>query len=134
MSDVEAVPYGLTFHSKGFATAEDAKAWLEDYRAVLKVLAQKGKPFGQFADLRGYKPRAPEAQAYIAESMKAFKAAGGQRSIVLFDSRLASMQIKRLAKDSGLYEWERYIDTETYPDFEKVVLAWLNEGKDPDLI
>jgi len=62
------------------------------------------------------------------------KAAGGQRSIVLFDSRLAAMQIKRLAKDSGLYEWERYIDTETYLDFEKIVLAWLNEGKDPDLI
>ena len=134
MYSFEVTDYGFMFISNGFFSLEVAKAWNADFHKTLEKVVQIGRPFGQFADLRGFKPGPPESQAYITESMKAFKKAGGRRAIVLFDTHLATMHIKRLAKESGIYEWERYIDAETFPNFEKVVLAWLNEGADPDFI
>lgn len=134
MFTFDVTPYGFKFHSQGYFSIEASQTWLDGYKKIIAQVSKKGKPFGQFADLRDFKPGPPEAQQAITDGMKVFKAAGGQRSIVLLDNPIAAMQIKRLAKESGIYEWERYIDIITHPNFEPIVDAWLTKGTDPDAI
>lgn len=126
-------PYGFTFRNSEFFTPDVAQRWSTEYRDIIKRVAAKGRPFHQFVDLRGFRVGPPETQAVIAEGMRFFKASGGGRSIVLMDSAIAVNQVRRLAKESGMYAWERYIDIATHPNYEPVVTAWLVEGKDPDL-
>ncbi len=69
----------------------------------------------------------------VMEAMEKFKALGGVRSVVIFDSPIGAMQVRRLARETGVCAYERYLDSQTTPDFEKVGLAWVMDGKDPDL-
>lgn len=133
MHTFETTTYGFKFSISGFFSLEAAQKWCDDYLGMLEKTVKSGrKKFGQFADLRGFKPGPPEAQKYITDTMKKFKEAGGERSIVLFDSPLAAMQIRRLAKEADIYQWERYIDSQTHPDFDNIVIDWLVKGLDPD--
>lgn len=133
MLEFKETPFGFMFRNSEFFSPDVAARWDVEYRAMLKKMASKGKPFHQFVDLRGFRVGPPETQAVIAEGMKTFKALGGQRSIVLVDSAIVVNQLRRLAQSSGIYAWERYIDAKTFPDYKPVVLAWLVEGKDPDV-
>ena len=63
---------------------------------------------------------------------KLFKAKGMQRSVVILSSAAIVMQFKRMAKETGIYEWERYIDASKHPDYEKPAVDWLTKGIDPD--
>lgn len=132
MYSMELADYGLKLRTEGVQTVELSKAWGVDYTKILADVVARGKPFGQMVDLRGFKPMEPEAQVYVDKAMKEFKAAGGQRSAVILDSAVAAMQIRRLAIQSGMYEWERYISVESHPDWERVAKAWIVEGRDPD--
>ncbi len=49
----------------------------------------------------------------MEEGQKEYKERGMTRSVVILDSAIMAMQFKRLAKDTGIYQWERYIDAST---------------------
>ena len=55
-----------------------------------------------------------------------------KRSVVILDSQVAKMQLKRTAKESGIYVWERYLTSENNPDWEKQGMDWILNGIDPD--
>jgi hypothetical protein len=42
------------------------------------------------------------------------------------------MQFKRIAKETGIYQWERYIDSNANPTWEQAGVDWLVKGTDPD--
>jgi hypothetical protein len=42
------------------------------------------------------------------------------------------MQFRRIGKETGIYEWERYIDASSVADWEKIGIDWLSKGIDPD--
>lgn len=63
---------------------------------------------------------------------KEYKSKGMKRSVVILDSAIMAMQFKRLAKDTGIYEWERYIDASTHSNWEKLGEEWIVNGIDPD--
>ncbi len=54
------------------------------------------------------------------------------RSVVIVDSALTKMQFQRIAKQTGIHAWERYIDASSITDWEKVGIDWINKGIDPD--
>lgn len=83
--------------------------------------------------MRGAKLLPPEYHKKVIEAMTKFKDSGGVRSVVILDTSVGAMQIYRLARESGLCAHERYLDAEITPDFEKVGLAWIVDGKDPEL-
>ena len=35
---------------------------------------------------------------------------------------------KRLAKETGIYEWERYIDASSHPNWEEDAMKWIVSG------
>jgi hypothetical protein len=54
------------------------------------------------------------------------------RPVVILDSATVTSQFQRVAKESGIYAWERYINASKKPDWENVGIAWLKHSTDPD--
>ena len=55
-----------------------------------------------------------------------------ERSAVALANSIIALQFRRLAQDSGIYQWERYVDGSTEENWEKVAESWIVNGKDPD--
>jgi hypothetical protein len=119
--------FSLTFG--GTVTLEELNQWLKESE---EALASGNGPFGVIVDLRTLKPVPPDAQALLVQGQGLYKRAGMQRSAVILDSPLMTMQAKRLSKGSGIYAFERYIDASSDPDWEKHAVAWVKSGIDPD--
>jgi hypothetical protein len=90
------------------------------------------KPFGVLVDIRFLHPLADDVQEVIDETQRLFRSSGLARSAVVLASAIMTMQFIRLAKDSGVYAHERYIDASRHGDWERVALAWIIDGVDPD--
>jgi hypothetical protein len=125
---VEKTPYGIRTSHSGFATTAEATQWLADCKRAL------GEPhsFGQLVDLRGQKANSPETNEIIQRHMKWIRGHGLVRSAVVLSSAVTALQIKRLAKETGMYDFERYFSPETDPDWEQKALDWIEKGVDPD--
>jgi hypothetical protein len=119
--------FSLTFG--GTVTKEDLDHWLKESE---EVLATGNGPFGVIVDLRTLRPLPPDAQAVLVQGQGLYKRAGMERSAVILNSPLMTMQAKRLSKGSGIYVFERYLDASNDPNWEKHALAWVKLGIDPD--
>jgi hypothetical protein len=82
--------------------------------------------------MRTLKPLQPDVQAILEEGQKLFKQKGMARSVVILANSVLTMQFKRIAKETGIYLWERYIDSNTNPKWEQTGIDWLAKGIDPD--
>jgi hypothetical protein len=51
---------------------------------------------------------------------------------VILANAVIQLQFRRLAKDSGIYAWERYISAADTPNWEQVATNWITKGVDPD--
>lgn len=68
----------------------------------------------------------------MEEGQKLFKQKGMTRSVVILNSPIVTVQFKRIAKETGIYNWERYLDASSTPDWEQKGRRWLTDGIDPD--
>lgn len=129
MNSIERKGFGykLTFGEN--IRAEEMKKWVDDSKTAL---ADAPSEFGVFVDMRTLKPLAADAQEHMQIGQKLYKEKGMVRSVVIVDSAITKMQFVRIAKETGIYQWERYIDASAVADWEKVGLAWIQDGKDPD--
>ncbi|RKG79886.1 hypothetical protein [Corallococcus terminator] len=121
--------YGFRMNGSGYITPAEAKAWFEDLR--MKVAVKKGRAFGLLVDIRGQKANPPETQEIIKTAMGWLKQNGMARSTVVLDSTVARLMMVRMAKQSGVYEWERYIDASKDPDWEHKAIDWIVNGAEP---
>lgn len=129
MYKIEKKNYGYHLTFDGFIKAEEMKLWLEESKAVL---SKSSGGFGVFVDMRGLKPLPADSQTHMQEGQQIYKNSGMVRSVVILDNPLATMQFKRIAKSSGIYEWERYIDASSVINWENRGIDWLTKGSDPD--
>lgn len=132
MIENQRTEYGFRVTAPGFITASEAQAWFEDLKA--KVAVKNGRSFGLMVDIRGQKANPPETQEIINQAMQWLKKNGMQRSVVVMDSAVARLQIMRIAKQVGMYAYERYIDASRDPDWETKAVGWISNGTDPDLL
>jgi SpoIIAA-like len=129
MNNIEVKNYGFKLVFTGQIKTEEMQEWIEKSK---KKLLNSPREFGVLIDMRTLKPLAPEAQVYMIEGQKLYKQKGMKRSAVVINSATTKMQFQRLAKDTGIYEWERYIDASTTPNWEKVGESWIIDSIDPD--
>jgi len=54
------------------------------------------------------------------------------KSVVILANTVTKMQFKRIGKETGIYQWERYIDEVSNPNWEKAGVDWIQNGIDPD--
>lgn len=129
MYRIEKKPYGFHISFDGFIKAEEMAQWVKESGAAL---ADVRGHFGVFVDMRNLKPLPQEAKSIMETGQKMYKAKGMQRSVVAVESAVVAMQFKKLAQESGIYEWERYLDVSKTPNWQEVGREWLEKGVDPD--
>ena len=131
MIENQRTEYGFRVTAPGFITAAEAQTWFEDLKA--KVALKNGRPFGLMVDIRGQKANPPETQELINNAMLWLRKNGVQRSAVILDSAVARLQIMRIAKQTGAYQYERYMDASRDTDWETKAINWISHGVDPDV-
>jgi hypothetical protein len=55
-----------------------------------------------------------------------------ERSVVILSNTVTTMQFKRIAQETGIYQWERYIDASKTQNWEGIGKKWLVNAIDPD--
>lgn len=129
MYKIEKKGYGFRLTFGEFIEPDEMKKWVEDSR---KALEEASGSFYVFVDMRTLKPLPPESQPFMQEGQKLYKDKGMERSVVILSNPTTTLQFKRIAKETGIYQWERYIDASANNDWESKGMAWLQEAKDPD--
>lgn len=118
--------YHLTFGGK--ILEDEMAAWVEESR--LALTKQRGK-FSVFIDMRRLEPIASESQVQMQKGQRLYKQRGMERSVVILESPTLARQFQRIAKQTGILPWERYIDASIEPDWKNVGLAWIEKGVEP---
>ena len=130
MYKIEKTPWGYRLQFQGFMQKDEMNQWVQESERTLN--ADSRGSFNIFVDMRHLKPLDNDAQQEMQHGQKMYKNKGMKRSVVIVDSPTTKLQFKRIAKDSGIYQWERYIDASSDPNWEKTAFDWINEGIDPD--
>jgi hypothetical protein len=125
----EKTAYGYTSAISGTLTPPEAAAWFEE---VKRAVGSTHHAFHQLIDLRGQKPNPPQSQAIVEQAMGWVREQGMVRSAVVLSDTIMRMQIMRLAKEVGMYAYERYFDASKNPNWQKEAMAWIEQGVDPD--
>jgi hypothetical protein len=129
MYKVEKADFGYRLTFGGFMEAQEMRRWVDDSKKILET-AQGA--FGVFVDMRTLKPLPEDAQMAMQEGQKLFKEKGMTRSVVIVTGALTKIQFKRIAQETGIYQWERYIDATSGPDWEARGIGWISKAIDPD--
>jgi hypothetical protein len=129
--------YAIALHPFGYQLVfaepfgkSETVAWLND---VERRLALAPASFGMILDLRDLAPLPPEARSVLAKGMQLFQDRGLLRCAVIVLTRNLQRQFTWLARQSGVYRWERYLSAEGTPDWHERATSWIVDGADPDL-
>ncbi len=129
MYNIEQRKYGIRLTFGGFIQKDEMDHWVADF---IPVVDKQGGKYTVFVDMRTLKPLPPEAQESMEKGQKYALQKGMIRSVVILDNAVTTSQFKRIAKKTGIYEWERYIDATAEPNWEQIGLDWIVKSVDPD--
>jgi len=130
MHRIDETPYGYCICFDGFLLRDDAGALLERMRQVVKPRAGG---FHVLVDLRHSRAFPAESQEVLKQAIQLCKESGMERNAVVLNSAIATLQARRIAKETGISDGVRYIDTSTEPEWERVAMDWLAAGLDPQV-
>jgi hypothetical protein len=130
MYSISAESWGvlLTF-SENF-TLEEAQKYDVEIAKVRPRYA--GKKWGVIVDSRNLKIMMPGAPEILKKSQEEGKKSGMVRSCVVLSSPIPVMQAKRMARESGIYDVERFLDGNANPNWKQKAMDWVVKGIDPD--
>jgi len=130
MYKIEKTSYGIKLTFGGFIQKEEMNFWLDESEFILKSVSSK---FGVFVDMRELKPLPSDSQEIMQKGQLMYKLKGMERSVVILDNPIITLQFKRIAKETGIYDWERYVDASKNPNWEELGKKWLVSGIDTGL-
>lgn len=108
----------------------EMQKWVDESKTVLA--ADTRTSFGVIIDMRTLQPLSADAQALMVEGQQLYKKAGMLRSAVILANSIVTKQFMGLAKESGIYATERYIDASSNPDAISTAISWVADSIDPD--
>jgi hypothetical protein len=129
MHRIEQTQYGYKLVFEGFLQKHDLSTLLDDMKQTIR---SRGRKFPVLMDMRHSRAFPADAQEILKEAIRFFKQVGMERNAVVLNSAIATLQARRLGKETGIDAASRYIDASTEQDWEKVALDWLVAAKDPD--
>jgi hypothetical protein len=118
--------FKLTFG--GIIPKSEMEAWVEESKKTLPLVDGK---FSVVVDMRTLAPLLPDVQNVMVAGQRLYRTRGMTRSAVILDDTATTIQFQRLAKESGIDAWERYIDASTTPNWMRVAEAWCSDGTEP---
>jgi hypothetical protein len=131
MHRIEATQYGYRLVLEGFLQRAEVGQLLETIKKTIQP-AEKGKSFPLLMDLRNSRAVPADARDLMKEAILFCKQVGMERNAVVLNSAIATLQARRLGKETGIDRWARYIDASSRPDWEKIAIDWLTGVKDPE--
>jgi hypothetical protein len=131
MHRIEATQYGYRLVLEGFLQREEVGQLLETMKKTIQPV-EKGKSFPLLMDLRNSRAVPADARDLMKEAILFCKQVGMERNAVVLNSAIATLQARRLGKETGIDRWARYIDASSRPDWEKIAIDWLTGIKDPE--
>ena len=129
MHTVEKTDFGIKVRMTGFFEKEEGNEWFQEMGKKVEGIH---KDFCAFIDMRGFKTATEDIQQQMAGIQTIYREKGMLRSVVILDDIIATMQMQRTAKESGIYAHERYISAENNPHWEQQGMDWLIHKKDTD--
>lgn len=123
MHRIEETKYGYKVTFEGFLHRDDAGAFLDDLRGVVRPRGD-ASPFAALVDMRN-------SRAW-KQAITFCKQTGMERNAVVLNSAIATLQARRLARETGTDVWSRYIDASSEPEWERVAVEWLMLALEPD--
>jgi len=130
MHKIEETKFGYRLTFEGFLRRDDGAAMLEEMKTVVKP---RSGGFALLIDMRNSRAFPTEAQEMLRQALLVCKENGLARSGIVLNSAIATLQAKRLAKETGIEASIRYIDASTHPEWEKVAGDWLIRAVEPEL-
>jgi hypothetical protein len=131
MHRVEETNYGYRIVFEGFLAKDDLGGLIDQMKRTIRPRNGSGT-FPVLVDMRKSHAFPSEAQEVIKQAILYCKGVGMERNCVILNSAIAAMQAKRLAKETGIDSWIRYIDASSDPEWEKAALDWLIRAVDPE--
>lgn len=129
MHRIEQTQYGYKLVFEGFLQKHDLSTLLDDMKQTIR---SRGHKFPVLLDMRHSRAFPTDAQEILKEAIRFFKQVGMERNAVVLSSAIATLQTRRLLKETGIDALSRYIDASTEQEWERVALDWLVAGVDPD--
>jgi len=126
---IEKTNYGYFLTFSGEMDLEEMTQWFRDSKEVLE---NASRSFGVFVDMRQLQLLDPDAQEEMQSGQRYYKKMGMKRSVVILDNSILTIQFKRIALQSDIYNTERYIDASSMTNWEEIGKDWLIYGTDPD--
>jgi hypothetical protein len=128
MYRIEKRSSGFVLTFGGLIAQPEMQQW---FRESEQQLAGVTPPFGVIVDMRKLAPLMPDVQATMVAGQKLYKQAGMQRSAVVLDNAIVTAQFRRLAKESGIDAFERYLDGSSEHNWQQAAVNWVKLGIDP---
>ena len=128
MHTIEMNDWGVRLTLSGFVSKSRMDDWVT---ASLEAWKTAPDSFRDNVAMRALEPIAPDTRDTMVWGQQLLQEAGMTRSTVVVAPKTTVLLFRRIPRDSGVYEWERYFDAED-PDQGAQALACLKEGIDPD--
>ena len=130
MFKIDKKDYGFHLIFSGFIQLSEMKQWANEFGGEVQKLG--GAKYGVLVDMRELKPLPKDAQEFMTQGQLAARKGGMERSAIILNDTIVMMQFKRLAYESGIYDWERYFNAKDDPSYETKAINWIKNGVDPD--
>jgi len=130
MERVSITDYGVDIVFGGPLTREEAAELLAE---LDRKLPPPGGHFGLLVDSRRSRAYSAAEQAIFKRGIQLCVERGMERSVVVHDSHISTLQAKRLGKETGTLALTRYVDSRSHADWRRIAEDWLRRGIDPDL-
>jgi hypothetical protein len=131
MYKIEVKDFGYKLTFSGYIQENEMKNWVEE---SMKALSKAPVSFNVFVDIRNIMTLSEESKMHMLKGQRLFKAKGMVRSVVIIDNIIVKLQFKQIAQETGIYDWERYIDASAIEDWEKAGINWITKLIDPDKV
>lgn len=129
MIKYEIKDYGLYLKFSGIISINEATELTEWTENIVQLMDSSSNVF---VDMQEMEILPADCKEKIEEVQKILYKKGYSRSVVILSNEITAMQFKLIAKKTGIYEFERYIDASNNEDWEQFGMDWLLNAVDPD--
>lgn len=128
MYKIEKTNLGFHLTFAGAMTKAEIEKWYAESEEALK--GQQG-PFGVIIDMRTLALLPVEAQGEMVRGQAMYRSRGMERSCVILDDAITRIQFMRLARKSGIFKYERYIDASAHKNWLAEARDWVSHAVTP---
>ena len=128
MYKIDKTDLGFNLTFAGDMTKDEIEKW---YMESEQALIGQQSPFGVIIDMRTLAPLPVEAQEIMVRGQSMYRSRGMERSCVILDDAITTIQFMRLARKSGIFKYERYINASEHRDWLARARNWVRHAIAP---